>query len=100
MNVLEAELGSCSKAKTACCAATKALVVLMVKSRLKSANGSESGFFTSFRVAPAAFGNKIYQQKFDNMSFVAIILTIVNYHAWDTQQCFNFGKCTDDGIWI
>lgn len=29
MNVFDAESGSCSKPRTACCAATKALVVLM-----------------------------------------------------------------------
>ena len=43
MNVLEAEAGSCAKLKAACCAATKALVTLMVTSRLKAANGRANG---------------------------------------------------------
>lgn len=54
MKVLDAELGSCSKARAACCAATKALVVLILKSRVKSARGSESGFLGSFGVAAPA----------------------------------------------
>jgi hypothetical protein len=43
MNVLEAEAGSCAKPKAACCAATKALVTLMAKSRLKAAKGRANG---------------------------------------------------------
>ena len=43
MNVLEAEAGSCEKPKAACCAATKALVILIVTSRLKSASGRANG---------------------------------------------------------
>jgi len=50
MNVLAAESGSCAKARAACCAATKALVVLMLKSRVKSARGSESGSFGALGV--------------------------------------------------
>ena len=54
MNVFDAESGSCSKPKTACCAATKALVVLTFKSRVKLARGSVRGFFASFGVAELA----------------------------------------------
>lgn len=54
MNVLDAESGSCSKPKTACCAATKVLTVLMFKSRLKSVNGRDSGCLASFGVTAAA----------------------------------------------
>lgn len=43
MNVLEAEAGSCAKPRAACCAATKALVTLIVTSRLKAASGRENG---------------------------------------------------------
>lgn len=69
MKVLDADSGSSLKAKMACWAATKALLVLMVKSRLKSANGRESGSFGSFRVAAAAlkasahFGNVFKYRK-------------------------------------
>jgi hypothetical protein len=48
MNVLDADFGSCSNPNTACCAATKALVVLIFKSRVNSSNGIESGLFASF----------------------------------------------------
>lgn len=54
MNVLDADSGSCLKARTACCAAAKALVVLTFMSRVKSARVRENGFFGSFGVpAPA-----------------------------------------------
>jgi hypothetical protein len=43
MNVLDAEAGSCAKPRAACCAATKALVTLIVISRLKAANGRANG---------------------------------------------------------
>ena len=54
MNVFDAESGSCSNPRTACCAATKALTVLILKSRVKSERERESGFFASFGVAAAA----------------------------------------------
>ncbi len=43
MNVFAAESGSWAKPVAACCAATKALTVLMLKSLLKSASWSERG---------------------------------------------------------
>ncbi len=43
MNVFAAEAGSWAKPVTACCAATKALTVLMLQSLLKSASWSERG---------------------------------------------------------
>ena len=43
MNVLEAEAGSCAKPEAACCAATKALVMLIVTSRLNAASGRANG---------------------------------------------------------
>lgn len=42
-NVLAAWVGSSAKPRAACCAATKALVVLMAMSRLKAANGIANG---------------------------------------------------------
>jgi hypothetical protein len=42
-NVLAASEGSSAKPSTACCAATKALVVLMFMSRLKPANEMANG---------------------------------------------------------
>lgn len=59
MNVLEAEAGSRSKARTACCAATKALVVLMLKSREKSPKASERGFLASLGVTAAASHGRV-----------------------------------------
>lgn len=59
MNVRAAESGSSLKPRTACCAATKALVVFIVKSRVKSANGSERGSFASFIVTAPAKKNCI-----------------------------------------
>ena len=58
MNVLAAESGSSLKLSTACCAATKALVVFIVKSRAKSATGSERGSFASLEVTAPAKKNK------------------------------------------
>jgi hypothetical protein len=55
MNVLEAESGSCAKPRAACCAATKALAVLMLKSLLKPAKGRESGSFGGLGVNAPAF---------------------------------------------
>lgn len=54
MNVLDAVGESCAKPKTACCAATKALVVLMFRSRVKFTRGTERGSFASFGGIPAA----------------------------------------------
>lgn len=53
MNVLDAVGESCAKPKAACCAATKALVVLMFRSRVKFAKGMERGSFSSFGGMPA-----------------------------------------------
>ena len=55
MNVLDAESGSSSNASAACWAATKALVVLMLRSREKFSTGRERGLLASLGVtAPAA----------------------------------------------
>jgi hypothetical protein len=54
MKVLDADLGSCSKPRTACCAATKGPVVLILISRVKFAKGIENGFFGSSKVAALA----------------------------------------------
>ena len=43
MNVFEAEAGSCANPETASFAATRALVMLIATSRLKSANGRANG---------------------------------------------------------
>lgn len=43
MNVLEADSGSWENETTACCAATKALVVFMVRSRLNLSSGIVKG---------------------------------------------------------
>ena len=51
MNVLDAESGSWAKQVAACCAATKALTVLTLRSRLKSSRGSERGSLGGLGVA-------------------------------------------------
>jgi hypothetical protein len=51
INVLETESGSCSKPRTACCAAAYALVVLTLRSFSKSARGRENVCLGSLRVA-------------------------------------------------
>lgn len=55
MNILAAEAGSWSKARTACCAAAKTLVVLTARSRVKPVTEDENGCFASFLVAAPAF---------------------------------------------
>lgn len=85
MNVFDAESGSCLKAKTACCAATKTLLVLMFKSLVKSAKGRESGSLGSFEVAAAA--SESISWIFGGVSVIPIfkILTVVYYNAWESQ---------------
>lgn len=83
MNVLDTESGSCSKLETACCAATKALVVLMLKSCVKALKGRESGFFASFRVAaPAA---KMFGEFSEAIRVLTKAHTIINDNAWEAQ---------------
>ena len=50
MNVRDAESGSWAKPMAACCVATKGLIVLIVRSRLKSARGSARGSSGGFGV--------------------------------------------------
>ena len=61
MNVFAASSGSWSKARAACWAATKALVVLIVMSRVKSSIEIEKGLSAALKVAAAAFEGP-YQQ--------------------------------------
>ena len=82
MNVFEAESGSFSNPRTACCAATKALVVLMFKSRAKSACGRDNGLFASFEVAAAALE---MHQLGDRSLVLESILTVVNDDTRNTQ---------------
>jgi hypothetical protein len=56
MNVFDADSGNCWKPRTACCAATKALVVLTFRSRVKSERGREKICFGSFRDPADALG--------------------------------------------
>jgi len=53
-NVLAAWAGSSAKPRAACCAATKALMVLIVMSRLKAANGIANGSLGGEGVQAAA----------------------------------------------
>ncbi len=53
-NVLAASAGSSVKPRAACCAATKALVLLMVMSRVKAANGIANGSLGGEGVKAAA----------------------------------------------
>jgi len=53
-NVLAVWAGSSAKPRVACCAATKALVVLMVISRLKASNGIANGSLGGEGVQAAA----------------------------------------------
>lgn len=97
MNVFAAESGSWSKAKAACCAATKALVVLMLKSRVKSAKERESGFFGSFRVAAPALGINV--SRYNSSVFLRVVgdvLTVIHDHTWETEQCFDFRKYSNN----
>ena len=55
MNVFDAETGSWAKPAAACCAATKGLTVLILRSRLKSVNCRERGSLGGLEVlAPPA----------------------------------------------
>ena len=54
MNVLDADSGSWAKPITACCAATKGLVVLMLRSWAKFVRGSERGSFGGLGVTALA----------------------------------------------
>ena len=96
MNVFAAELGSWAKPVAACCAATKALTVLMLKSLLKSASWSEKGSLGGLGVtAPAS---RTQQEK--STWFRAVIHTIVNDNTWDTQRCLDLGECIDNSAGI
>lgn len=83
MNVLDAESGSCSKPETACCAATKALVVLTFKSRLKSVKERDSGCLASFGVTAAA-SKKFNSDFLEETQTVKSFLTIINDNAGKT----------------
>lgn len=60
MNVFEEEAGSWAKQMAACCAATKALVTLIVTSRLKAASGRANGSLGGVSVE-ALTGNFQYE---------------------------------------
>lgn len=62
MNVFAASSGSWSKARAACWAATKALVVLIVMSRVKSSTETENGLSAALKVAAAAFEGRNQQR--------------------------------------
>jgi hypothetical protein len=91
-NDLAAWAGSSAKPRAACCAATKVLVVLMVMSRLKAANGIANGSLGGEGVQAAAANP---QQAFGQSPSVPR-LTIVNDYAWDTQHLFHSCKSIDN----
>ena len=96
MNVFAAESGSWAKPVAACCAATKALTVLMLKSLLKSASWSERGSLGGLSFsAPTS-----QTQREKPTRFRAAIHTIVNDNTWDTQRCLDFGECIDNSAGI
>jgi len=92
MNVFAAESGSWAKPVAACCAATKALTVLMLKSLLKSASWSERGSLGGLGVT--ALPSQTQREK--PTRFRAAIHTIVNDNTWDTQRCLDLGECIDN----
>ena len=96
MNVFAAESGSWAKPLAACCAATKALHVLMLKDLLKSVTWSERG--SSGGLGVTALPSQTQLDK--PPRFRAAIHTIVNDNTWDTQRCLDLGECIDnsDGI--
>ena len=91
MNVFAAESGSWAKPVAACCAATKALTVLMLKSLLKSASSSERGSFGGLGVAAPAFQT----QREKPRRLKVAIHTIVNDNTWNTQRGLDLGECID-----
>jgi hypothetical protein len=91
-NDLAAWAGSSAKPRTACCAATKALVVLMAISRLKAANGIANGSLRGEGVKAPATN---HQQAFGQSPSVPR-LTIVNDYAWNTQHFFHSCKSIDN----
>jgi hypothetical protein len=91
-NALAAWAGSSAKPRAACCAATKALMVLMVMSRLKAANGIANGSLGGEGVQAAAANP---QQAFGQSPSVSR-LTIVHDYAWDTKHVFHSCKSIDN----
>lgn len=81
MNVLDAESGSWAKPIAACCAATKGLSVLTLRSRLKSARGRERGSLAGLDLFALALQT---QQEKLTRSRIAM-LTIINDNTRDTQ---------------
>ena len=101
MNVFAAESGSWAKPAAACCAATKALTVLMLKSLLKSASGSERGSLGGLGVTAApVFPDFSTREEKETRYRGQQIHTIVNDYTWDTECCFHLGECSDDGAGI
>jgi len=92
MNVFAAESGSWAKPVAACCAAVKALTVLILKSLLKSASWSDRGSLGGLGVS--ALPSQTQREK--PTRFRAAIHTIVNDYTWDTQRCLNLGECIDN----
>lgn len=84
--------GSAAKPRAACCAATKALVVLMAMSRLKAANEIANGSSGGEGVQAAAANPSAETLQ----SLLVPELTIVNNYAWDTQLPFDFREHTDN----
>ena len=84
--------GRSAKPRTACCAATKALVVLMVMSRLKAANGMAKGSLGGEGVQAAATKPQL---ALDRSSAIPR-LTVINDYAWDTQHFFHSCKSIDN----
>ena len=91
INAFGAWTGSSAKPKTAYCAATKALVVLMVMFLLKAANGIANGSLGGDGVYAAAVNLSRY-----SVSASVLRLTIVNDYAWDTQHFFHSCKSIDN----
>jgi len=95
-NDLAASAGSSAKPRAACCAATKALVVLMTRSRLKAASEIANGSLGGEGVQAAAANP---QQAFSQSPSVPR-LTIINDYAWDTQDFFYSCKSIDNIVGV
>ena len=96
MNVFDADCGSCAKAEAACCAAAKALFVLMLVSRVRSAKDRESGSLLSLGVAPAAL------QKLSESVFCPVSRrrTVIDNNTRNTQGFLDLRKDTCNRTWV
>lgn len=96
MKVFEADSGSSLKPKTASWAATKALVVLILRSRVKSLNARERGSSASLIVAAPA---DIFRS-FPGCGGTESTLTVINYHAGKAERLLYFRKDFDHRLGV